>query len=169
MSQPSPALSAKDLAIPRNLKFKDGDMQLAEFARPAYRILVPENYTLEDILNPACWANVGETLKGKNNALFPIVELIWRDGTRYIEVIVIAAGRLWAKVHVLRDIDLSKSTEDVEELHQTQADSRFEVKWKGPTAKFAVTRLVDKEQLHSGFATKDEANMWLSDHIKSLK
>lgn len=146
-------------------KFLQGDLRPGEFAIMTYRIDIPEGWTLEDILRPECWANIGAMLKDQP---FPKIECIWQDGSRFVELIVISADRLWAKVHVLRDVDLTKSMHEARHMHEAVNDPRFKIIWKGPSAKYSVIRLSDNTMIHSKAATTSEANAWLTEHIKNL-
>jgi hypothetical protein len=83
------------------------------------------------------------------------------DNSFYAEVLILDAGARWAKVFVLREHKLT-----VDE--QTEEQQEFKIQWSGPSAKFKVIRLSDRETLQDGMATKIEAEVWLSDYKKAL-
>jgi hypothetical protein len=40
--------------------------------------------------------------------------------------------------------------------------------WSGPHTKYRVLRLSDKAVVKDGFATKEEAALWLTEHKKAI-
>jgi len=163
-------------------KILSGDLQRAEFCRAHFRVIVIDlETTLDDILKPEYWVNCGATLKGAGQHPFPIVEVIWQDGSRYIELMVIDANNLWAKVRVLRDIDLTKQEErpalekarkslkkKSEASPDPDSDNPFEIKWVSPSSKYGVIRKSDGERLTEGCESKEAAEQWIEDYNKSM-
>lgn len=153
-------------------KILSGELQRAEFARANFRVIINDiETTLDDILKPEYWVNVGGVLQGNGMHPFPIVELIWADGSRYVEVIVLAARNLYAKVKVLHDVNLSASGDkqaEAKEVGAAMENGNYDIKWVSPATKFAVIRKSDGERLTEGLATKQEAQQWLSNLEKAL-
>ena len=69
------------------------------------------------------------------------------------------AGLAW--ITVLRKHDLQASEPVPLDLGE------HEVNWGGPHNKHRVVRKSDKEVIKSGFGTKEEAQLWLADHLKA--
>lgn len=147
-------------------------LKVDEFAAPRYRVIIEDLETnLDDINNVEFWAHVGKQLEATNNNPFPIVELIWADGTQYVRVMVIAARNGYAKVRVLEHHDWSDGGEAVLKEVQgemNEPDDIVTVKWISPTYKYGVIRNSDKEYLHSGCDTKEEAQKWANQYLSAL-
>lgn len=171
-------------------KILSGDLQRAEFSRAHFRVIVTDlETTIDDILKPEYWVNCGATLKGSGQHPFPIIEMIWQDGSRYIELVSIDANNLWAKVKVLRDIDLrgdqrqekpaAKATSSpAKNTPATGAQdgegsgeddgSPLEIKYINQHTKFCVVRKSDGERLNEGLETKEAAQEWIEAYNKSM-
>lgn len=148
----------------------NADLQRAEFSRAHYRIIIKDlDTTIEDILKPDYWVNVGATLAGTGNHEFPIIEIIWGDGSRYVELIVIAARNLFASVRVLRDVDLNEDNKKAarKEKEAMSQGTGYKIEWVSPTVKFSVVRESDGERLTEGLATKKEAEQWLDNLLQA--
>lgn len=117
----------------------------------------------EDLLKPECWAHVAQLLRPGYR-----IEVLAEDGSYFAELLVVSAGRLWAKVAVLRKIDL---TEAVGEAPAQGADTVMSIMWSGPHSKFRVIRQNasgGKDVMRDGFETREEASVWMAEHIKAL-
>ena len=177
----------KETLSPR--KILAGDLQRSEYSRASYRIIVRELETsLEDILKPEYWVNCGDILKGSGLHPFPIIEMIWEDGSRYLELIVIHAAHLSAKVKVLMDVDLSgipsvkesdkpakntkapenKSKDDDGSEKPDDGKPEYKVKWLSPKLLYGVVRTSDNERMTEGHETKEAAQTWLDDYLKAI-
>lgn len=151
-------------------KLSEFDLVLAEFARPAYRVLVSDpDITLAEICRPEYWANVGLKLKGNGQYPFAIIEMMWADGTRYVELCVVDSGPQWAKVKVLRDVDMTQAMDEVQQIVDQSPDAGYEVKYKGPALGWCVIRLKDNQRMTEKNGTKGDAQKWLTDYLKALK
>lgn len=138
-------------------------LQLAEHYIKSYAVVLPEAVSLDDALKPEYWAHVGPKLKQHD-----IVRLIPEDGSYFAEAIVLAAGKGYARLKVLRHEVLFGN--DNAEADSVAAPALVElyVKWQGPHAKWAVIRKSDSEKLRDGFSDKGEAERWMGDHLRSL-
>lgn len=135
----------------------------AELVRLVHDIVPEAGTPFEDILKPEYWAHVAQSLRP-----WARIEVRAEDGSYFAELLVVNCGRLWAKVAVLRKVDLGDMAS---EAVPANPDPSFSVMWRGPHAKHAVMRLGKaggKEVLREGFETKDEAATWMADHIKAL-
>lgn len=129
-----------------------------DHCRIIYDHIVEDGTTLKDILAPAYWQHVAQKLKAWDR-----IEVRWPDGTRYVELMVRATGRVEAYVQVMHDIALGDEVEEI-----VDEASPFEVKWKGPKYKFAVVRRTDGETVKAEFQTKGHAAKWIAGHMKSM-
>lgn len=130
-------------------------IQGAEFVRNVFAISVPAGTKVADILAPECWMHVASKLsKGDRLEIYP------EEGAYFAELIVVAAGKNWARVVLAREISLEAADTSVpigEELY---------TKWSTPTTGFRVHRRLDKQVLKDGFPTKEEADKWIANFYK---
>lgn len=165
-------LKADAAANPRPVYHKLGqaDLKRAEVARPDYRIVVRDlSITLEDILRPEYWANVGALLKEAIKRWpFACVEVIWDDASRYVRLLVIDADNLWAKVKVIEDIDLDGALEEAEALRTTASlNNAYTIKRISPSIGWAVIRNSDQRRLKQNLGSKEEAQKWVEELQKA--
>ncbi len=163
---------AEAAANPRPVYHKVGSHELrrADIARPDYRIVVTNlAVTLDDILRPEYWANVGGLLKeAVKRWPFAVVEVIWDDASRYVRLLVIDADDLWAKVKVIEDVDLSGSLLEAQELRNNAAlNGAYTIKRISASAGWGVIRNTDNRTIKSNMGSKEEAQHWLSDLLKA--
>lgn len=138
------------------MKLTINRFQSAEFTRHIW-VVTPEHGTaFEDVLKPEYWSHVSAKMRPTDR-----IEVNAEDGSYFAELIIIAAGRQWAKVSVLRKVDLERATEG-------NGDAQFEVKWGGPHHKYRVIRLSDGHVIKDSFPDKEEANKYIAQHIKTL-
>ena len=142
------------------LALNEGRMNEYSFKHTVYAVDVPVNVSVEDILVPEYWRNVGEKLKP-----FDEIKVVAEDGSWYAWLLVLSAARLWAKVALIVHQDLKEARKDM----PLTDDENHEVKWKGPTQKYVVTRKSDGASLKEGFQTQLEGWQWLDGHLKSLR
>lgn len=160
-------------------KILANELKRGEVARPLYRVIVKEDATtVQDVLRPEYWAHVAPTFS-KDTWAFAIVELIWQDGSKYLEVMVMEAGNNYAKVKTVNFIDFEKQSitfegntpirgEAVEEGQpEDEENDDYEVKHRGG-AKWSVLRKADKQVMVEGLASKADANTWLTEHLKAM-
>lgn len=134
----------------------------ARFARNEYvntdwTVTVEAGTSLEDVLNPAFFANVAAKMTAYDH-----IRVRVDTGEWYAELLVLDCGRNWAKMFKLCEHKLTR-----EETNE-EIDSQFTVKHLGPHKKYAVIRKSDNETLRDGFTNKHEANAWLASHLLSL-
>lgn len=123
-------------------------------------MVVEHGVTLEDIKQPAFYAHVGQFLKP-----FDTITVSSDDMTLYAEVLVLAAERTAATVTVLREYDLTKA-EVVKYESENFESSDFEIKWRGPAAKFTILRKDDNAIIREGIPSKEEAEKSLKEYLK---
>lgn len=143
---------SRKLIVPR---FKN-----AEFERVIYQACPENGVTFEDVCQPEFWSHVAEKLKPMDR-----IEVLAEDGSYFAELLVVDAGRLFAKVAVLRFVELA-SLDVPEDLASTLAE--FKVEFKGPTLKHCVIRQSDKQVVQEGIQRKADAEAWIREHLKAI-
>lgn len=144
---------------------KTYEMQRAEFARPDYRVIITDLATTrEDVLKPEFWVHVGQTFKQDKHP-FAHVELIWQDGSKWMEVVVLSAGKLWAKVGEKKYLEFGETEEEREDF---EINPDFSVRFV-PALKWCVYRDSDKERMAENLKEKTEAHIWIQNHVRSLR
>lgn len=158
----------KDSPIGRKfMKILGNDLVVATYARPDFRVIVKDpRTTLEDVLRPEYWTNVGAKLAATiKDHPFAVIEMIWDDSSKYVRLLVLDASQVWAKVKLLEFVDLTK----VEAEEPPAATPDFIVKYVSPSVRWAIVRVSDGERVKAGIGSKEEAEKELSDLIKALK
>ena len=131
-------------------------IQGADFLRVIYAITPAIGTEIEHFLKPEYWAHVAAKFRPHTR-----IEAISEDNTWFAELIVLSCGPNWAKVKMLRFVELVDVSTD---QAAPRADSAYEVVWAGVKAKFRVVHKVDKTVPKEGFQTKVEAHKWLQDY-----
>lgn len=110
----------------------------------------------ETLLEPGFWAHVSAKFKPYDE-----IRVIAEDGDYYARLLVLDAGKLYAKVKKLEFHDLGK----VEVMQTGPVLEGHFVKWRGPLHKWCVLRGNDvlKDSM-----TKEEAHAWLGQYSKSV-
>ena len=130
-------------------------LHFAEHRRNIFDV-VPEHGTpFEEILKDGYWAHVSAKMKPGDH-----IEVRAEDGSYYAELMVLDAGRLYAKVCQLLFVKLDAV--DVKE-GGLMAEG-YEVAWKGPQLKWCVFR--GKDRLKDGM-DKASAIQWMNSHTKA--
>lgn len=145
-------------------KLTAGKLKRLEFASTTYRIHPEDGTTLDDVLRPEYWAHVGEILRP-----FDKIEVVFDDGTRFTELLVLDTKRLYAKVAVLVDADLTAGKKEAADDAKAAVEKPdYTVEYKGSIAKWSVIRASDNERVKDGMASRDEAEQYLKDYLKAL-
>lgn len=148
-------------------KLQTTRLRNAEFERAIYTATPEHGTKFEDMLVPKYWANVAHKFKPGDR-----VEITAENGEWFAELMVAAAARLWAKMAVLRYVELVDAAAPAHgpEATPEEADpaNDYDIKWAGNTAKWRIVRKADKEPLHQGFQTKEQAQSWLADYLKAV-
>lgn len=109
----------------------------------------------EALLDPGYWAHVSAQLRRGD-----IICAISQDNSYFIELLVLDAGKLFAKVVKLRCIEISQA-----QMLNVQVPEGFEIKFRGPK-KWSVLR--GKDVLIED-KTKQEAETWLTEHLRLIQ
>lgn len=110
----------------------------------------------EQVLDTAYWSHVAVNLRP-----FDRIDVHAEDGAWWMELLVVAATRNWAKVVVVQRLDLA----DADPV-PIQVEG-YEVKWRGPK-KFAILRLKDGQVIEENIATRDLAHQLLEQFTKKV-
>jgi len=130
---------------------------IVEYQRNIWEALPLVGVQVEDMLDSKFWQHVAVQMKVRDR-----IEVFAEDGTYFAELIVLSAGRLWAKVALLRHVQLQGfgEREDSGEL------AGYKVEYAGVTHKYRV--LDGTNVLKHGFDTEDQAREWLKQHINTV-
>ena len=131
-------------------------MQDAAAMQQHWFITVDSGVTVEDLKRPAFWASCAWRLKNMAR-----VTVMPDDESYVCELLVRDAGRQYAVMSVLNYVQLATDL-------KVPVDAAYEVKWRGPHAKFGVLRLADKAIVSEGHADKLAAQVWLTEHLKAM-
>lgn len=144
----------------RDVKFSPSGLIPAEHVSMTYAVTSDYGVTKEDILTPSYWAHVAQKLRARD-----IIRVLAEDGAFYAELLVTAADKTWAKVVITNFIDFNtegKLTSEQVELVGKDYEVRFV-----PTKKWCVIRKSDRAMVVESLHSKDDANSWLSIHLKA--
>lgn len=127
-----------------------------EFAANTWRLRPFAETDIEDVLRSEYWAHVATKLQAGE-----LIQVLPEDRAYFAELIVLDCGRTWAKVMLLRKVDL------VAVKRQEIKVDGFTVTWRGPR-KYSVVRATDKQVMSEDHATKESALAWLDQHQKTV-
>jgi hypothetical protein len=137
----------------------DSRVMLAEGLRNIYQATVDPSVQREDLLNPKMWKHVARKFQP-----YTRIEVVTDDGQYYCELLVTSCGNNWASVKELSYTDLRQS----EIVAESSVMNEYVVLWKGPVLKFAVIRKSDGESIKSGMGSKEEANRYFDEYIRTI-
>lgn len=120
----------------------------------SYYHVAPAGVTLQDILDPAYWTHVAFKLRPHYRIIVDA-----EDGAWVAELFVRYASRQEARCAVLSFTEIEGKVE-----MPADAAPEFEVRWRGPTAKWSVVRLSDGEIMTDGKQDKKAAEQWLANY-----
>lgn len=134
---------------------KNSEFGAAEFRRQIWQAFPKPGVSLDDCLEQSYWRHVATQVKSGDR-----IELLAEDMSWYAEVIVIASGRLWAKVQTITYVEL-----DANAL-AAQDDATYQVQWGGPAVRWRV--LDGNEVVKDNFQTKEDAQRWAQAHDQAV-
>lgn len=132
---------------------------LAEHQRNIWHCDVEIGTLPEDLLNPGYWAHNARELR-----VLDRIEAHAEDGSWYVELLVQDCGQNYAKVAMLRKVEMQSVTPE----GSSALLAGHVVSWGGKHAQFRVIREVDRKVLKDGFKTKAEAFTWLEGYGRSI-
>jgi hypothetical protein len=137
-------------------------LKSAEHARAVWSISIPNDHGKQHILNPDYWAHCALQFRRGD-----FIEIIRDDLTAYFKCIIIDSGRIYAKLKLIEEKDLSSEVKEAISLRSGELD-KFEIKWINIGSKYGVFRKSDGQVIEQGLATKEDAEEYLAKNIKSL-
>lgn len=140
---------------------QEKELQLTQHTTLDYTYTVPEGTPFEDLIKADYWAHVAQKFRPHT-----IIKVVPEDGSYWAELLVLSCDRLWAKVFVMRHYDLQAV--DADSAAVASLADGFEVLWKGPMKKHVIVRKADGAILQAGIQQKTEANLWLTEHLKTI-
>lgn len=132
------------------MKLIESQFTSAEFSRNLWTVTPEPGTAFETVLKPEYWAHVAKKLRRGDR-----IEVLSEDNSYFAELIVLSAAPLWAKVAVLRNVELATAPK----AEASQDD--FEIKHRGKM-KWSVLRKSDKAILKEGLDTREQAEAWLN-------
>lgn len=141
-------------------KIRGGQFKEAQFVFKTFSARPDAGTTVEDVLEPAYWANIAEQLQPATR-----IEVMPMDGAYFAELIVLSASRTAAVVAPLRIVHLTAASDAAVEQGE---DPEYSVKFRGPR-KFCVMRNADNQPVIEDIDTKEQAYRELSDYVKAHK
>jgi hypothetical protein len=132
--------------------------KLAETQRLDYVMDVPAGVPLERILEPDFFAHIAPLLRPWYR-----IEARAEDGSYFAELLVRKSEREAVHCWLLRHVDLAAQTAGKDRA-PTAAD--FNVEFGGGD-KWRVVRLSDKQKMHKGETTQDDAQAWLDNYLQT--
>lgn len=147
----APAVSA---AVPKGFAVLESQFRLRQHVNQDWCVAVPHGVTREQLLDPACWANIAAQLT-VNDTIIAIPE----SGEFRIELIVTEIGKAMARTRVLRWNALVDDVDEATAKDYAKVDEIMKVQWRGPAkdGKWCVDRKIDNARLFRGLEGKDEA------------
>jgi hypothetical protein len=140
-------------------------LKLAEFSRNVFAIELPANTTLDDVKKPEFWAHTASKLHPTDR-----IEVLDAEGTFFAELFVVACARNWAKVSVLRFVELTESVANGKKVAsdaKKEERAKYLVEWTQGD-KGRVIRLSDKQVISKDHPNKVAAEAWLDKFIGEL-
>lgn len=126
-----------------------GQIATQEVARNVWIFRPGEDITKEDMLHPAFWTHVARQMRVNDR-----IEVLSQDASWYAELIVRAVGPLEVVTGLLAFTEFNAI--------EATSEDEYDIAWKGPAAKWRITRRADKAMVRDGFESKEMALAWLA-------
>ena len=128
----------------------------AEHLRNIWCVQAERTVTQEEFLDETYWAHVAQMLRTGDR-----IEIMPEDNAYFAELMVLATGRLYAQVELMRYIEFDKPSP------QASAESEYLINWGGSISKFRVLR--GDDVISEGHETEKAALRWRDGHIDAQK
>lgn len=128
----------------------------AEYTRTVHDVTVPAEVSPEECLAPGFWAHVASKLRVKDVLVVQSETLTW-----YMELYVLQAGHLYAKVGKLQYVEFDPNA--IKE--QAVVMGEYTIEFTNITSKYRVRR--GKDVLKDKFASRAEAQAFLDSYLKN--
>lgn len=130
----------------------------AEYERTVWQAVIEPGISFDEVMKPQFWAHIAAKLVPNAR-----IEVLSETGEYFAELLVMSCDRTWAKVALLRFVELSAPAGNVE----IEA-AGYKIEWKGPTRKHVVIRLADNEIIKDELPRKADAELWVREHAKAM-
>lgn len=144
----------------RETRIPPNRLSVDDYARTVFVATVEHGTTREDLTRPDFWSPVAVKMRPWDK-----IEVRTDDGTFYAELLVLSCDRTWAIVKELAFVALGNK--DISETKAAAVDSGYEVRFRGPHAKWTVIRKSDESVIKDGMS-KDEANQYLAQYTRTI-
>ena len=140
---------------------KNPQLQLAHFKqaenlRNIWCVQADRSVTQEQFLDETYWAHVAKMLRAGDR-----IEIMTEDNAYFAELMVLATGRLYAQVELMRYVEFDRPSP------QASAEAEFKIDWGGSISKYRILR--GNDVLSEGHETEKAALRWRDSHIDALK
>lgn len=152
MSDVIETTEAPERVVPRG----PTSLQLANYYSARYAFHAPVGTAPSDPLNPGYWAHVAKRLRPWDE-----IVVIPEDGSWRAVYFVRAVGRAEAAVAMIECREFGTGAEI------SKTDIPYYVKWGGPSVKHRVHRKDTNDVVKDGFQTAEQAQLWISNHIRA--
>ena len=142
----------------KHYTFKANDLDPASKHILEFHVFVPENVTVEDILDPAAWVHIAQKLQPMCH-----IHVTAEDNSFCALLRVLSCGQLWAKTSLIWHTDLTVSVDDKKEL------SPLSVKFISNRYKWGVLRLSDRVWISKEHSTEADAIQSMSNELRSMR
>lgn len=129
-----------------------------EFKNKVYKVDLPKDHLIEDIIKPEYWAHVARYLQPSDEII-----AVCEANTYRLHLFVVNSGSTFVKVQVIAFTELSKEF-DV----PVEADTNYIIEHCGNFHKWRVRRKSDNEVLVSQLRDRSDAVKYLGDYKKAL-
>lgn len=127
----------------------------AEFTRNVWSVTVPPGVPMQSVLDPEFWGHCATKFK-----VYDKIEVRAQDNKWYAELVVSKVERLAVRVWCILHSDLSSQVAVAPKLES----AAYGVSHGGPQ-KWRVVRLSDKQVVHHGEPSKEDAEGWLTQYL----
>ncbi len=131
-------------------------LQNSAHYRSHYAAVTPAEDSFETVCKPEYWIHVARQLRRMD-----VIDVIPEDEGYYAELLVLSTGTGYAKVMVLRHVELAASEEE-------NAGTLTEIKWNGPHGRWAVIRKSDKTVLQDRIQDKTDAVTFAAQYERKI-
>lgn len=121
-----------------------------------YQAVLPGGVSADEALKPEFWSHINSQTPPKLRR-FDRIQVIPEDESCFLDLIVLASGKGFAKVALVQRVDLDAAADPVE-LRLTEAI------WRGPSLRWTVERKSDNQRLKTGFQSRREAEIAARDY-----
>lgn len=133
-------------------------LKVAEVVRTVWQVIVPSHVTKEDLLKSEFWTHMAKRFKP-----FDRIEVRADNDTFFAEILVVACGQTWVKMHPLGWAEIEPMKEE-----DLVLPDGFEIRHRGAVARWSVIRTKGKKLLSENHASRGDALNWLKEHQKAL-